>query len=335
MKLVNHTSFPAGIFRTVIDDDRIAASVLARITFDVNGGVLTPSGDQSWIVSGPPWDSPYGPMDSDEVFYKGGVDLFLFGHARAPRGRAVPRMEVKITIGDWSRSIVVTGDRVWQRSGAGLTPSAPKPFLEMPLTPAHAFGGKDEWDGLSVPYPDNEQGKGYYLEEEHAEGRPLPNLEEPDALITAWADHPEPAGVGACPLTSGARLRNGLGLDDEGRITEMRPTLYNAAFPRMILKSARPGDSVRVDGVLGEGPLTFVIPDAAPRVRLTFGDEIIERPLAIDQIGIEADRLRVFLAYRYPFRYIIHPLQRRRYELFGHPSTVATNGQASTCSSTS
>ena len=36
--------------------------------------------------------------------------------------------------------------------------------------------------------------------------------------------------------------------------------------------------------------------------------------------------LGVFLAYRYPFRYVLHPLQRRRAELFGHPSTVAAKG---------
>jgi hypothetical protein len=321
MELVNHTSFPAGIFRTVIDDDRIAASVLARITFDLNSGGLTPSGEQSWIVSGPPWESPYGLMDSDEVFYKGGVDLFLFGHARAPRGEAVSEMDVAIAVGEWKRSVRVFGDRVWQRDGDKLVPTAPLPFVEMPLSPAHSFGGKDEWDGLSIAYPNNEYGKGYYIEEEHAEGKPLPNLEELDTLIAAWTDHPEPAGFGACPITSSARLRNGLELDDEGRITEIRPTLYNAAFPRMILPSARPGETVRVDGVLGEGPLTFVIPDAAPRVRLKFGDEIIERPLAIDQIGIEADRQRVFLAYRYPFRYVIHPLQRRGAELFGSLAT--------------
>lgn len=326
MKLVNHTSFPAGIFRTVIDDDRIAASVLARITFDVNGGVLTPSGDQSWIVSGPPWDSPYGPMDSDEVFHKGGVDLFLFGHARAPFGRKVPQMDVTISIKEWSRSIRVFGDRVWQRSGGQLRPSAPIPFLEIPLTLAHAFGGKDEWDGLISAYPDNEQGKGYYLEEDHAEGHPLPNIEEPTALIKAWGDHTEPVGLGACPITSSLRLRNGLELDELGRITELRPTLFNAAFPSMILNSVQPGDSVRINGVLSQGTMTFQIPDATPHVRLTFDDEIIERPMAIDQIGIEADRDRVFIAYRYPFRYIIHALQRRRCELFGHPSTVATKG---------
>jgi hypothetical protein len=130
-------------------------------------------------------------------------------------------------------------------------------------------------------------------------------------------------------MTSGQRLRNGLGFDADGRITEMRPTLFNAAYPRMILPGVRPGDLVRVDGVLSEGPLVLHIPDAAPRVRLTFGDEIIERPLAIDQIGIEADRYQVFIAYRYPFRYVLYPQQRRRCELLGHPSTVAAKGQAS------
>ena len=83
MELVNSTPYPAQIFRTVIDQERIAASVFARLTFDIAAGSLSLSHEQSWPVSAPPWDSPYGPMDSDEVFWKGGVDVFLFGHARS------------------------------------------------------------------------------------------------------------------------------------------------------------------------------------------------------------------------------------------------------------
>ena len=33
--------------------------------------------------------------------------------------------------------------------------------------------------------------------------------------------------------------------------------------------------------------------------------------LAVDQIGIEPDENRVFLAWRYPFRYKLIPLQKR------------------------
>ena len=152
------------------------------------------------------------------------------------------------------------------------------------------------------------------------------SISRADALIEAWTDRPEPVGLGACPIISRQRIRNGIGLDSEGRLKQLRPVFYNAAFPAMIVADARPGLHVRVDGVLEDGPLTFQIPDAAPRVRLGFGEQVSEHSTAIDQIGIEADRGRVFIAYRFPFRYTLIPLQRRSCELLAHPSLAAPGG---------
>jgi hypothetical protein len=318
MELVNSTPYPAHIFRTVIDQERIAASVFTRVTFDVVGGSLRVSREQRWPVSGPPWDSPYGPMDSDEVFWRGGVDVFLFGHARAPGLKPVPRMEVRLGIGSWHYSLLVIGDRRWERRQDALIPTEPEPFTEMPLTLEHAFGGKAEWDGLAVAYPANDRGKGFFIDEEQAEGGALPNLEDPDTPITGWTDQPEPVGVGPCPISCSLRTRNAVVLDKDGQLLEIRPHLFNAAFPRMIAERVEPGDTVWVDGVQPNGRFTFRLPDVAPRVRLQFGDEVIDRRLAIDQIGIEADEGRVFVAYRYPFRYVVYPLQRRHCELFRH-----------------
>lgn len=316
MQLTNHTRYPADIFRTVMDQERIAASVVKRMTFAITDTNLTAADEQPWIVSGPPWESPQGPMDSDELFYKGGVDIFLFGHARAPRDKAVDRMQVRVAIGGWSRAVDVIGDRVWERRFGELEPSPPVPFFDMPLGLSNAYGGADEWDGLAVAYPPNPDGKGFYIDEEKAVGSPLPNLEEPDAPIGRWTDQPDPAGLAACPVQSPLRQRNGIGFDDEGAIVEIRGTFFNAAFPRMIAPSVAPGDRVSVSGVSPDGDLTFRLPPASPRLRLTFGDEVIDRTLAIDQIGIEADVRRVFVSYRYPFRYVIHALQPRTCELF-------------------
>jgi hypothetical protein len=266
-------------------------------------------------------------MDSDDVFFKGGVDLLLFAHARAPRHRPVTQMEVRMTVGSWRRSIRVTGERAWVRGASGaLRPTDPVPFLELPLTLANAFGGTGEWDGLTVMCPDNEHGKGFFLTEDEAVGGRLPNIEDPLALVAAWTDRPAPVGVGPCPIISSQRIRSGIGMDELGRIVELRPKFFNAAFPEMILERVQVGDTVRVDGVLHDGPLVFRIPDAAPQLRLAFEDQIIEPKLDIDQVGIEADLGRAFIAYRHPFRYTIHPLQRRSCELFDHRGPAAAPG---------
>lgn len=317
MELTNHTVYPAGIARMVIgQDDRIAASVLLRVTYDIRGDVLVPSEEQPWVYSPVPWDSPKGSMDSDLVFYKGGVDVFLFGHATAEGGKPVSSLDVEVRVGDaFRRAVRVTGPRVWYRRVGALVPTAPRPFEAVALTLAHAFGGKDVWDGLELPWPANPEGMGFYATEENAVDRPLPYIEELDSLITRWDDKPLPAGLGPLPPGSALRAQQGLAIDADGR-PRVTPRLFNAAFAPMIAPSAKAGDSVEVRNVSQTGPLRFSLPENPFHVRLRFGDEQHELPLPIDQIGIEADEKRVFIAYRCPFRYIVVPLQVRECHLF-------------------
>jgi hypothetical protein len=156
MELENHTAFPALLYRTTLPEQdgqaRFAAAVIARVTYDLTDWGLVPSGEQVWPLSPEPWAGPHGPMDGDEVFYRGGVDVLVFGHVRAPGGRPTQRVEVALRVNDFGYQTVVTGDRVWERAGKDLVPSSPKSFTAIPLTPAHAYGGKGEWDGLDVPY---------------------------------------------------------------------------------------------------------------------------------------------------------------------------------------
>jgi hypothetical protein len=83
----------------------------------------------------------------------------------------------------------------------------------------------------------------------------------------------------------------------------------------MVVERVRPGDVCRLTGLCEEGPLAFSIPDLELRTRLTFDPEVVERRLEIDQVGVEVDQRRVFITYRYPFRYVLYPLQRRLAEL--------------------
>ena len=100
MELDNATGLPALLFRTVVDDTRMAAAVIARITYLIGAdGQLRRGEAQPWGVSAAPWDGPAGPMPSDDVFYRGGVDLFVFGEAWAPGGRPAPTSELRLSVG--------------------------------------------------------------------------------------------------------------------------------------------------------------------------------------------------------------------------------------------
>lgn len=317
MKLDNRTPYPAHLFRGVIEDRRMFGSVAVRVTYDVVGDRLRVAPDQPWIVSPGPWDSQYGPMASDELFYRGGVDVFVFGCARAHLGRPAPRVDVEVRVGpSFRRKLAVYGQRTWTRRGAALVPSSASPFRAIPLTLAYAYGGKGRWDGLDVPFSDNPDGRGFYLDEASAEDHLLPNIEDPASPIRRWDDRPEPVGVCALTMGFGPRLRRSLRFDDAtGVLAELRPTFYNAAFPDMIVPKVEPGERVSITGVREDGPLVFHLPAPELRVRLAFGAESGEREPAIDQIGVEADHMRVFVSYRYPFRYHLNPLEKRSVEL--------------------
>lgn len=313
MNLTNETGFSAFLMRTVIDEQRIASAVFARITYDVRSdGSLARAAEQPWIVSRPPWDGPKGPMPSDEVFYRGGVDVFVFGQAWTARGRPAPASVVRVTVGrTLDAKIFVFGDRVWQGRGRSLTASPPRPFSSMPLDLAHAYGGKFVWDGLEVAFPSNPHGKGYARDAEDAAGKPLPNLEHPDQLMRAWNDSPDPVGVGVRPASFEPHFRTTVAFADNGVLRKLSPRYFNAAFPGMIAERVAPGDLVTVEGVSPDGPLRFAVPPTPLSVDLRIGGARTTREPAIDQIGIEADERRVFIAYRFPFRYTVASRQTR------------------------
>jgi hypothetical protein len=185
----------------------------------------------------------------------------------------------------------------------------------MPLTIQNAYGGKVHWDGLEIPFPENPEGKGFCFEEKDAVDLPLPNLEDPSRMIKTWEDRPAPVGVGLCPPFFGPRMRDSVVFSKEGALTKLRPTLFNAAFPAMVAPSVEPEDTLAIEGVSADGPLLVKIPPLPLKMRLTMGETVAERPLRIDQVGIQVDKGKAFITYRYPFRYMMNPRQLRACEL--------------------
>jgi hypothetical protein len=316
MKFLNQTPLPAALLKTTIDGERIAASVVARATFDLSGAVPALATEQTWQVDPEPMSTPYGPMEGDGVFRRDGVDIFLFGTAWTPDGRPATASAVELRVGAFHRRLVVTGDRVWQSRASGtIAPSAPRPFTSMPLTLARAFGGTTIWDGLEQPHPDNPKGLGYYLTAADATDRPLPNIEEADAPVRSWSDRPDPAGLGFCPAHSQLRLKEAFILEEHGLPIRITRRLFNLAFPRMVAPSVQPGDVVSIRGVRAAGSLELRVPDLPVLARIRLGDNEFTQRAAIDQIGFEPDENRMFVSYRIPFRFVVTPRQLRSCEL--------------------
>jgi hypothetical protein len=51
------------------------------------------------------------------------------------------------------------------------------------------------------------------------------------------------------------------------------------------------------------------------QVRVRFDDEMDIHPLKIDQVGFEIEKSRMFISYRFSFRYAVLPGQLRSCEL--------------------
>ena len=313
MDLDNRTPFPAMLFRSVVEEDMMVAAAIVRVTFEFGADGPVPSTSQPWKVRKEPIETPYGIKESDDLYYREGTDVLLLGQARPEGAGPVGQLEVRVEIGGFACSTLVFGDRRWERGAPGeFKPSVPVPFTEIPLRADRAYGGKDTWDELEVASPENPEGKGFLLEEEHVEGRSLPNLEDPAQRITRWNEIVPPAGVGFCPATSGLRLRNGLEIDEKGSILAVKPALFNEAFPRMIAPRVEGGQRVRLTGMSVAGALDFVVPSLAFTCTVAFGSRLRgEVPFSIDQIGIAPDEGRFFLSFRAPFRYKVHPHETR------------------------
>ncbi|MDA3960417.1 MAG: DUF2169 domain-containing protein [Planctomycetota bacterium] len=306
-------ALPCHQFRTLVDEERIAAAVIVRTTYDWHGEDLILQDEPAWPVSPGPFDSPQGPHPGDDLWLHEGVDCLLFGHARAPGGTPCESVEVAVKIGTWERRVRVLGERVWEKGwGKRLLPSPPQPFTAVPLGLSSAFGGSYDLHGLPVPYGDNPDGVGFVPDAKAAVGAQLPQLEEIDRPISEWALEMPVVGLGLCPPAFSSRFERGASFTDDGVLSELRPAFFNHAFPEMVAPGAAPGDVVQVTGVDAAGDRRFVVPELPVRVELSFGDTTTVKPLAVDQIGIEPDQNRVFITWRYPFRYTIRPMEPRR-----------------------
>jgi hypothetical protein len=327
----NLTPYPAMLLTTVLDEERVGAAMIARATFDVDGGELTPSKEQPWIVSVEPWESPLGLFDPDQPYRTGGVDLLVAGVACAPKGRPAKEVLLSFEVGGFRASAVAIGQRVWRKSATGsIVPTDPTPFTTLPIGLEAAYGGAAQMDGRSVPYPLNPVGKGFYLDAARALHQPLPDLESITHRITKWDDRPDPVGFGLCQYPHPLRLRDSVLLGGRPAAEEsaarppgkpsahVQPShrMFNRAFPDLVAPPVPAGATVTLTGFTPDEPLTFRLPGTVPRVRIQLGDKLIERDVTLEAIGVDVPARKVFLGYRYPFRYIFVPHQLRACTLF-------------------
>lgn len=321
MDLIDQTGFPHRLYRGCIDEQRLFASLVIKTVWSLQAGRLELAGTQDWEVLDGPKKTPAGDLPHDQCFYKAGADVFLLGDAFAPQ--PVERLPVTVAIGEGFRAgIEVVGKRTWRkRLLRGLEISPIEPFTQAPMTLRQAFGGKPVWDELPIPYPDNPDGVGYYIEAADADGQPLPTVEDPAHRIVRWDDRPDPVGLGLRPFAFGPHLRRAVEHDARGDLKRLDPLFFNHAFPDCVAREVAAGQLVRVSGMHTAGDWTFTLPACPVTAEITLGERCHQLELRFDQIWLEPATGSVRIAWRAPFRYQLRSLERRVVRL--HPAKSA------------
>lgn len=184
------------------------AYALVKVTYDFKSGKVAPAKSEplQFDVYRDSTLVPKQPPGSDFWVCKTATDVVIQGAAHTPGGRPQPSVEVVARIGRYGKRIAVFG-----RREIGTTPEGkirigkPEAFSEMPLSYANAYGGLDP--RVPIPeaereqymslaklgmvfdhpggYPRNLMGKGYLVFPEPIKNMEMPNLEDPEDLLTA------------------------------------------------------------------------------------------------------------------------------------------------------
>jgi uncharacterized protein YjbI with pentapeptide repeats len=145
MRIVNSTPFPFAPLAGRVHPPRPSVTLVVKGCFALEPGSPARPLDEQPPFSGDLYrdddlarDCLY---DGDLAPWKPRTDLLLVGTCHAPGGRATRRCTVSFRVGRWSKSLEVTGART--RSGFLFVrwTSRPRPFVELPLTYAHSYGG--------------------------------------------------------------------------------------------------------------------------------------------------------------------------------------------------
>lgn len=333
--VTNRTPFKVNL--AVLPDLAGVDSVLTIVkgTFTLNAS--TPLAEEQVAISfvdewhGEPGTSSVR-VPSDVSIGKPGTDLLLVGTACAPGDRPSWQMDVLFAVGPVVKTIRVFGDRVWNSTGAGAAVSWVTPFVRMPLVWERAFGGVDETNAGTIAEPRNPVGRGFRSNSStrSLSGLPLPNLEDPSALISSWTDRPAPVAFGPTGRHWLPR-QTFAGTYDENWNKTRAPYLPSDFDPRFFHAAPsglattthlRGGEIVNVRGVVPEGDIHFALPALRIQATYRFDAGVEIREAALDTVLVESDARRFIIVWSTALRCDKRALKVREVEVTATDSSA-------------
>lgn len=244
-------------------------------------------------------------MPSDFALLKPRAELLLVGKAYTPHREPQRMIVAGFQIGALSKRFAVVGDRVWS-GGLVSRLSDPVPFTEMELSAERAYGGPGfELNPIGVGRAD--------VQRDGATVRPLPNLEDPRALIDSPSAKPDPVLLG--PRSPFFPARRQLTGTYDGRYARERWPWLPEDFDWRYFLEGPPDQSL--DGFFrGDEPIALsnlhpelpelrsALPGILPRVfvhtRAPGGgaESFDEVPMQLDTVVWDGELAKLFLTWR-------------------------------------
>jgi uncharacterized protein YjbI with pentapeptide repeats len=238
---------------------------------------------------------------SDWVPYKPFGEFMAVGTAYSPSRTGSVAYQVVMQVGSASKSLDVTGDRVWNTSFLGRhSPGPASPVKAVPLDYAHAWGGPK--------YPYNPVGRGFRTDA-------MPNLEVPGNHASKYTAEAQPAGFSPIPPSWPQRSSKLRGPDGQWRRhrwpwlpEQFDYTFFNAAPPDQWIDGFFRGyESLQFVNMHPEHAVyTTRLPGVRARCFVTKRQSdddqqpasLCEVPLSLDTLWVDMDQEKLSLVWR-------------------------------------
>lgn len=318
LQINNHTPFVTELHPCEDLHGRDYAVVIIKGTFNpcLNRLAVMLADEQAPIQHADKYDGELGRSSirygSDLALVKNATDVIMVGNAYAPEGRATGKFDVSLSVGEHTSSVRIIGDRQWQKTSLGWQITQPLPVEQIALCYENSYGGVD----LRVQLKENLTpecstfnpiGKGFFpIDGKPVEGQLLPNIENPNNLITSLSSRPKPAGFGAIPRDWQPRLASAGTYNDEWKQHRMPllpldfdPRFFNAAHPDLTISPLLSGDElVTISHVTESGLFSFLLPNLHFLVSASIQKQKTEFVPYLDTLIIEPDKNRIMLTWR-------------------------------------
>ncbi|MEY4561751.1 MAG: hypothetical protein RLZZ618_1028 [Pseudomonadota bacterium] len=253
-------------------------------------------------------------------------DILLVCSAHAPEGRPVPRVDVGVRVGSWSKSFSVVGPRQWDCGIATLRATAAEPFTRQAISYDVAYGGVDvrhEDPAKHAAFMANPVGRGFHkhLQKEWVHGRPLPLTEELGRPVSDTDGAYRPMSFGPVGRSWDPRAAWAGTYDDawrEKHFPFLPPDFDEQYFQAAPLDQQVPLDffrqgpvEVTLSNLTPEGLTRFTIPELVAPVHIfPKRGEREDLTAVLDTVVIEPDLQRFSLTWR-----VARPLRKNMFEI--------------------